>query len=120
MKISVYIITFNEVEKIRDCINSVLWVDEIILIDSHSDDGTSEIAESLGLIQASNMVAVATYLTYSGLLDVDRLVTLIEASFKKKSLVPKNVEVITKASIVSFFLIYQYIYHLSINIPQPG
>ena len=48
MKISVYIITYNEVEKIRDCINSVLWADEIIVADSHSNDGTSEIAESLG------------------------------------------------------------------------
>ena len=48
MKISAYIITFNEVDKIRDCINSVLWADEIIVADSHSTDGTSEIAESLG------------------------------------------------------------------------
>ena len=49
MKISVYIIAFNEVEKIRDCINSVLWADEIILADSNSTDGTSEIAKSLGV-----------------------------------------------------------------------
>ena len=48
MEISVYIIAYNEAEKIRDCINSVLWVDEIIVIDSNSSDGTSEIAESLG------------------------------------------------------------------------
>ena len=48
MKISVYIIAYNEAEKIKDCINSVLWADEIIVADSHSTDGTSEIAESLG------------------------------------------------------------------------
>jgi glycosyltransferase involved in cell wall biosynthesis len=48
MKISVYIIAFNEAEKIRDCINSVLWADEIIVIDSHSTDGTTEIAKDLG------------------------------------------------------------------------
>jgi glycosyltransferase involved in cell wall biosynthesis len=48
MKISVYIIAFNEVDKIRDCINSVLWADEIILADSHSSDGTTEIAKELG------------------------------------------------------------------------
>ena len=47
MKISVYIIAFNEVEKIRDCINSVLWADEIIVADSHSTDGTTEIAKNL-------------------------------------------------------------------------
>ena len=48
MKISVYIIAFNEVEKIRDCINSVLWADEIVVVDSNSNDGTTEIAEELG------------------------------------------------------------------------
>ena len=48
MKISIYIIAYNEAEKIRDCINSVLWADEIIVADSNSTDGTSEIAEELG------------------------------------------------------------------------
>ena len=48
MTISAYIIAFNEVEKIRDCINSILWVDEIIVADSHSTDGTTEIAEEMG------------------------------------------------------------------------
>jgi glycosyltransferase involved in cell wall biosynthesis len=48
MKISVYIIAYNEADKIRDCINSVLWADEIIVADSHSTDGTSEIAIQLG------------------------------------------------------------------------
>ena len=48
MKISAYIIAYNEAEKIRDCINSVLWADEIIVADSHSTDGTTEIASKLG------------------------------------------------------------------------
>jgi len=48
MSISVYIIAYNEAEKIRDCINSVLWADEIIVADSHSTDGTTEIASKLG------------------------------------------------------------------------
>ncbi len=48
MRISAYIIAYNEAEKIRDCINSVLWADEIIIADSHSTDGTTEIAEELG------------------------------------------------------------------------
>ncbi|SVA84950.1 uncharacterized protein METZ01_LOCUS137804 [marine metagenome] len=48
MKLSVYIIAYNEAEKIRDCINSVLWADEIIVADSHSTDGTTEIASKLG------------------------------------------------------------------------
>lgn len=48
MKVSAYIIAYNEVDKIRDCINSVLWADEIILADSNSTDGTIEVAESMG------------------------------------------------------------------------
>jgi glycosyltransferase involved in cell wall biosynthesis len=48
MKISAYIIAYNEAEKIQDCINSILWVDEIILADSHSTDGTTEIAKEMG------------------------------------------------------------------------
>jgi len=47
-KISVYIIAYNEKEKIKQCIESVQWADEIILADSHSTDGTTEIAEKLG------------------------------------------------------------------------
>ena len=48
VKISAYIIAFNEAEKIRDCINSILWADEIILADSFSTDGTTEIANEMG------------------------------------------------------------------------
>jgi len=47
-KISVYIIAYNEVEKIRHCINSVLWANEIILADSNSTDGTTELAMEMG------------------------------------------------------------------------
>lgn len=47
-KISVYIIAFNEEAKIRAAVNSVLWADEIVLADSHSKDGTAQIAASLG------------------------------------------------------------------------
>jgi len=48
MKISAYIIAYNEEDKISDCIKSILWADEIIVADSNSTDGTCEIAESLG------------------------------------------------------------------------
>jgi len=46
--ISAYIIAYNEEHKIRDALNSVLWVDEIILADSFSTDETANIAESMG------------------------------------------------------------------------
>ena len=47
-QVSVYIIAFNEAEKLRATIESVLWADEIIVVDSHSTDGTPEIAQELG------------------------------------------------------------------------
>jgi glycosyltransferase involved in cell wall biosynthesis len=46
--ISAYVIAYNEAEKIEAAISSVLWADEVILADSHSTDGTIEIAERLG------------------------------------------------------------------------
>jgi glycosyltransferase involved in cell wall biosynthesis len=47
-KISVYIIAFNEAEKVAATIKSVHWADEIILVDSWSTDGTAELAARLG------------------------------------------------------------------------
>jgi glycosyltransferase involved in cell wall biosynthesis len=47
-KVSVYIIAYNEADKIRDAICSVLWADEIVVADSHSQDNTAALAEELG------------------------------------------------------------------------
>ena len=47
-KISVYVLAFNEEAKIEDCIKSVTWADEIVVIDSFSTDRTVEISEQLG------------------------------------------------------------------------
>jgi glycosyltransferase involved in cell wall biosynthesis len=47
-KLSVYILAYNEEEKIEDCVKSATWADEVVVIDSHSTDKTAEIAESLG------------------------------------------------------------------------
>ena len=46
--ISVYILAFNVESKIEDCIKSVTWADEVVVIDSHSTDNTAKIAEQLG------------------------------------------------------------------------
>lgn len=48
LKLSAYIIAYNEAERIADAVNSVLWADEIVLADSHSTDGTARIAEAMG------------------------------------------------------------------------
>ena len=47
-KISAYILTYNEAEKIAAAVSSVLWADEVVVIDSFSIDRTAEIATSLG------------------------------------------------------------------------
>lgn len=47
-KITAYIIVYNDVAKIEAAINSVLWADEVLVIDSHSTDGTTELAQKLG------------------------------------------------------------------------
>jgi glycosyltransferase involved in cell wall biosynthesis len=46
--ISVYILTYNEESKIAAALESVLWADEIIVVDSGSTDRTAEIAAGLG------------------------------------------------------------------------
>ncbi|MCC6255415.1 MAG: glycosyltransferase, partial [Ignavibacteriaceae bacterium] len=43
-KISAVIITGNEVNNIKDCLKSVQWADEIIVVDSESTDATVQIA----------------------------------------------------------------------------
>lgn len=47
-KISAYIIAYNEEEKIVAAVNSVLWADEVVVVDSHSRDRTAALAEELG------------------------------------------------------------------------
>jgi glycosyltransferase involved in cell wall biosynthesis len=44
LPISVIITTFNEEINIEDCIRSVLWADEILVVDSQSTDRTVELA----------------------------------------------------------------------------
>lgn len=46
--ISVYIIAYNEAEKVRQAVESVRWADEVIVVDSWSTDDTAAIAQSLG------------------------------------------------------------------------
>ena len=48
LKLSVTIITKNEGEAIYDCLESVRWADEIVVVDSGSADNTVEICRSFG------------------------------------------------------------------------
>ncbi|MHC5034412.1 MAG: glycosyltransferase family 2 protein [Planctomycetota bacterium] len=42
--VSSFVITYNEQSNIRDCLESVKWVDELVVVDSFSEDDTVEIA----------------------------------------------------------------------------
>lgn len=42
-KVSAIVIAFNDAPNIRRCLESVIWADEVVVVDSHSTDGTTEI-----------------------------------------------------------------------------
>ena len=48
LNLSVLILAKNEEDNIKECIESILFADEIIVIDDYSTDNTAAIAESLG------------------------------------------------------------------------
>lgn len=47
-KLSVIVITKNEAENIRACLESVKWAEEVIVVDSGSSDSTVQICRQLG------------------------------------------------------------------------
>src|SRR5690606_27346364 len=51
-KLSVVIITYNEIEYIEECIDSVIFADEIVVVDSFSSDGTWEYLKSRPEVKA--------------------------------------------------------------------
>lgn len=46
--ISAVVLTKNEEKNIKDCLGSLKWCDEIVIIDDYSEDKTAEIAKSFG------------------------------------------------------------------------
>jgi glycosyltransferase involved in cell wall biosynthesis len=46
--VSVLICTKNEERNLRGCLESVAWADDVVVLDSYSDDGTLKIARELG------------------------------------------------------------------------
>ena len=43
-KVTAIVPTFNEAANIVECLQSLTWADEIIVVDSFSTDGTAELA----------------------------------------------------------------------------
>jgi glycosyltransferase involved in cell wall biosynthesis len=46
--ISILILTLNEEQNLPECLDSVKWVDDIVVLDSYSNDQTVEIAKAAG------------------------------------------------------------------------
>jgi len=46
--LSVTVITKNEARNIEDCLRSVAWAQEIVVVDKYSTDGTADMAKGLG------------------------------------------------------------------------
>lgn len=44
-RISTLIITYNNADKVKECLESVKWTDEIVIVDSESEDATGKIAQ---------------------------------------------------------------------------
>ena len=53
--LSVVMIAKNEAQLLDDCLQSVAWADEIVLVDSGSNDATQEIAQRYGAKVFSNL-----------------------------------------------------------------
>src|SRR3569832_844728 len=47
-KVTAYILAYNQAEKIEAAVSTVLWADEVLVVDSFSTDGTRALAEALG------------------------------------------------------------------------
>jgi (heptosyl)LPS beta-1,4-glucosyltransferase len=92
--LSVIILTKNEEQFIKRCIQSVLWADEVLVLDSGSTDQTKKIAASLGAtvydqewlgyaVQRNKALSLATH-DWVFFLDADEIVTSeLEISIKQ-------------------------------------
>ena len=44
-KLSALVLTYNEEDNIADCLDSISWIERIVVVDSYSDDRTKEICQ---------------------------------------------------------------------------
>ncbi len=60
--VSVFIMTLNEEANIRRCLEALMWSDDVVVLDSHSNDKTVEIAKTFPNVR----VAIREFDDYSG------------------------------------------------------
>ena len=56
--LSVVVITKNEASRLADCLNSVSWAAEVIVMDDESTDGTPDLARSMGAVVVSRKMDI--------------------------------------------------------------
>lgn len=109
MRLSVVINTLNEEHNIRDCLETIKWADEIVIVDMYSDDNTVAIAkeytdkicfhERVGYVEpARNFALQQASHNWVLILDADERVTM--------NLRREIVELVEKDSIYAAFSIY--------------
>ena len=47
--VSLYLITFNEAQNLREVLPTVLWADEVVVVDSFSTDDTAKVCQQFGV-----------------------------------------------------------------------
>lgn len=52
--LSVFITTYNNAATLQRCLDSVAWADEVVVLDSYSDDGSLEMARAAGATVAQS------------------------------------------------------------------
>lgn len=98
--ISVVINTLNESNNIRNCLESVKWANEIIIVDMYSDDNTVSIAkeytskiffhEKMGYVEPARKFAISKASNeWILLLDADELITQVLAE-KLNDIIKEN------------------------------
>ena len=99
-KISAYVITYNEQENIKDCLESIKWADEKVVVDSYSTDDTIKLAKKYtsriflhkyenDLVKQRNFAI--SKVKYSWILTIDADETLVNDSEDSiRSLINRN------------------------------
>ena len=49
-RLSVAVVTLNEDDRLRACLESVVWADEIVVVDAGSSDKTTAIAQARNIV----------------------------------------------------------------------
>ena len=57
-RLSVVVVTRDEEDRIRACLESVAWADELVVIDAESQDKTASVARELGLSVPGDLAVV--------------------------------------------------------------